>query len=755
MQEPTALDTAKSLDFVIYAGGPLSSETGNKLSLVTDVCQFYGSTEAGPSQALVPRREDWDWIEWHPGYGADMQPSEDESYELVLHGAPDLRPIRCLDCNFRDIDKWRTKDVFRPHPTKPGLWKFHGRLDDIIVMSNGCKFNPVPSEIMIGAHSLLSGALIVGQGRFLASLLIEPRDGGRNSPSTLIGEVWPLIEQANAQAPGQARIIRSMVMVANGDKRFERAGKGTIIRGLTTRKFAAEISALYSTDVLNEAAPALTTWNDLRLVQDHVRACIELSFSVPDLKDDQDLYVSGLDSLKTIEIAKILRAGIKGIDTRWLSSQLIYAHSTVEKLARSIFETLNEHAGAGELHFKELQPQRKAKMATLVDEVTRNLENKLSISTAPLRTAQRGVLLTGSTGSLGTHLLRALIEDVSISKITCLNRSANSRERQKHIFASLGIEYDPSAWSKVEFFQANYGESNLGMPEPRYYELCASIDVIIHNAWKVDFHQSIESFTQVHIKGVRNLVDFCTASNRKPHFIFLSSISSVGLWNTAYPQQLVPEEIISDFEVAQKMGYAESKLVAENILHIASGATGISASILRVGQIAGPIHWAGVWNENEWFPSLIRTSRSLGALPNFVPDPDWIPVDQLAHIILDIARGPIPIHRASVYNLVNPHTTSWKSLTAPILAHLGSQMRVVSPDEWLQMLDCVDQRDIEELCDKPAAKIIEFFKRLLTTKNDEAVRYSVAKAIAASRTMAELTPVNPHWVELWLKQWGY
>ena len=151
------------------------------------------------------------------------------------------------------------------------------------------------------------------------------------------------------------------------------------------------------------------------------------------------------------------------------------------------------------------------------------------------------------------------------------------------IFAGRGIEYDPSTWLKVDFFQANYGEIKLGMPEARYNELLSSIDVIIHNAWKVDFHQSIESFTQVHIKGVRNLVDFCMASNRKPHLIFLSSISSVGLWNTGYPQELVPEEIISDFEVAQKMGYAESKLVAENILHIASEAAGVSASILRVG----------------------------------------------------------------------------------------------------------------------------------------------------------------------------
>ena len=257
MQEPTGLDAAKSLDFLFYAGGPLSSDTGNKLSQVTDVCQFYGSTETGLAQTLVPLREDWEYLEWHPSYGADMQPSDDGSYELVLHREPKYQGIRGLDCSFRDIDQWRTKDLFRPHPSKPNLWKFHGRLDDIIILSNGSKINPVLSETVIGGHPLLSSALIVGQGRSLASLLIEPRNSGRMPASALIEEVWPVVEQANAQAPTQGRIIRSMILVVDGENGFERAGKGTIIRGATTRKFAAEISALYPNDNLNGGTPAL------------------------------------------------------------------------------------------------------------------------------------------------------------------------------------------------------------------------------------------------------------------------------------------------------------------------------------------------------------------------------------------------------------------------------------------------------------------------------------------------------------------
>ena len=134
VQEPEALEHANGLDFLSYAGGPLSSETGTLLGQLTNVCSFYGSTETGAAQTLIPLREDWAFLEWHPSWGADMQPSEDEAYEMVLHRDPSLEGVRRFSCNFPNVEEWHTKDLFRPHPNKPNLWKFHGRRDDIIVL---------------------------------------------------------------------------------------------------------------------------------------------------------------------------------------------------------------------------------------------------------------------------------------------------------------------------------------------------------------------------------------------------------------------------------------------------------------------------------------------------------------------------------------------------------------------------------------------------------------------------------------------
>ena len=78
-REPEALEHVKGLDFLLYAGERLSFETENLLSQLTNVYQFYGSTEIGTAQILISLREDCAYLEWHPIWGADMQPSEYEA----------------------------------------------------------------------------------------------------------------------------------------------------------------------------------------------------------------------------------------------------------------------------------------------------------------------------------------------------------------------------------------------------------------------------------------------------------------------------------------------------------------------------------------------------------------------------------------------------------------------------------------------------------------------------------------------------
>ena len=753
LQEPEGLKQAKQLDFLLYAGGPLSSTTGNLLSQVTDVCQFYGSTEVGAAQALVPSREDWASLEWHPSWGADMQLFENNTYEMVLHKDPNLEGVRGFSCNFPDLEVYHTKDLFQPHATKTHLWQFYGRIDDIIVLSNGEKFNPVPSEVIIAAHPQLSGAIIVGQSRFQAALLVEPRDKGDTQAKSLIEAIWPTVEQANAQAPEHARVIRSMIAVANAKKPFERAGKGTVIRKLTAEKFASEVEMLYSGRNLEDRSPRLTANNDQEAILNYVAVCVRLSFSPPDLGENDDLYVRGLDSLKTLEIVGILKAGLGTRDTTWLSPRTIYDNPTIRKLSQIIFGKLNQKQSPSDECDTSAQ-RRVTQMASLVSQYTEGFPTASPQKNQLLNPSGVNVVITGSTGSLGAHLLRTLLNDSKISKIFCLNRSATAKGKQEQAFATFGFEHSPNP-SKVEFVQANFGQEQLGIGEAKYQELVSTVDVIIHNAWKVDFNHSCESFIPVHIQGVRNLVDWSISSARHPHIIFVSSTSSVGNWKSVYPDAAIPEELIFNHHVAQDMGYAESKNISECILGIASKRSGVPVSILRVGQIAGPVAAAGVWNRDEWFPSLIKTSQSLGCLTSYLPDIDWIPVDRLAAAICEISHFAAKTGKSMVYNMVNPHRTPWTLLINTVLKRLSPQVRTVDLSEWIEMLEQVDQSDIRELTAKPAAKVLDFFRAIEKAKAEGKTEFKAEHGIAASKTFAGLRSVNTEWLEIWMDRLGY
>ena len=758
LNEPEGLELAKRLDFLLYAGGPLSNNTGTRLSQLTDVCQFYGQTETGAAQALVPLREDWASLEWHPMYGADMQLYADDAYEMVLRRDPRLEKVRGLSCNFPEVEEWHTKDLFRPHPSKPNLWQFYGRTDDIIVLSNGEKFNPVPSELIIAGHPLLSGAVITGQGRFQAALLIESRNASIQADS-LIDEVWSTVERANSQAPGHARIIKTMVIVAHPDKPFERAGKGTVIRKMTAEKYALEIEALYAIDSLgNEREGSkLTSSDDLDSILRCVSMCVRQVFPVLGMTDDDDLYVLGMDSLQTLEIATMIRGHLETLHISWMSGYVLYANPTIRKLSTTIHKRLQlHHEPSTELDVGDRS--RIQAMASLAHKYTQDLPQIASTRYLPPNTSKITVALTGSTGSLGVHLLRTLLGDGSVVKIYCLDRTAEAQQTQQKAFAQWEQRFDLKN-GKVRFLQVRYSSSQLGLPGDQFKDLVDKVDVIIHNAWKVDFNHALESFEPVHIRGTRNLVDWSLQSPRRPRLVFISSISSIG--NCVVPRDghtLLPEAPIDDHGSAQKTGYAESKNVAERMLGIASEKSGVPVSILRIGQVAGPVTTAGVWKETEWLPSLLKTSKSLGILPADGAPADWIPVDILASAIVDFVHDGLAAgHNGpqKVYNVLNPTPVPWSSLLGAILQHLGPDSpRVVSLSQWIEEVERVDSSDSTQLAKYPAVKILDYFRDLGRTKWQEEplLSYSTKNAVEASNAMRELKPVNEEWIEIWLKR---
>jgi thioester reductase-like protein len=216
----------------------------------------------------------------------------------------------------------------------------------------------------------------------------------------------------------------------------------------------------------------------------------------------------------------------------------------------------------------------------------------------------------------------------------------------------------------------------------------------------------------------------------------------------------VPELPITDCAVTQHQGYGESKHISEQIRQIAAKEFDLRASIMRVGQVAGPVQKGGCWNRAEWFPSLIQTSKALGMIPATLPDVNWIPVDILADIVVDIIHSP-DAESPATFSLVNPKPVPWASLVPTVQSWFGTgKVTVVPLHEWITALRSVDMGDANAVKAAPSKKIVDFFEAIARS-NAHSPKYTTIMGSAISKTMAELGHVNPGWMYIWLSQWNF
>lgn len=740
------------LDSVFFGGAPLAAASGDKICKVTKLLAVIGSTEALFMCTLAPlERNEWSYFHWSAVTGAVMEPAEDGLCELVLK--PKNAKYQAIFHTFPGINEWRTKDLFRQHPSKPYLWKYSGRRDDIIVLSNGEKLNPVVTEKLIESHPGVKGAIVVGQGRFQTGLLVEP-EASTQDPLALINQIWPIVEQANREAPAHARIYRSKIAVSKRNKPFVRAAKGSIIRLQTVAAFKDEIEALYA-DVEYSSDPAQGSNGDMELATKlHTIFSQSLSLFRQDTADDADIFSLGVDSLDVLALTNAVNKAIRGAN---VTPPIIYKNPSVKQLA----QVLSHSVSNSNAQYK-VSISREEKIDRVARKYTEDMVRQMRSTGVTNTSSKHTVIVTGSTGSLGTHILEQLLANSNVEKVYCLNRSDDAETRTKESFRIHN--HNATGISKVDFLKADFGSDKLGLSDEIYAHLLDTTTIFIHSAWSVDFNLSLESYEATHIAGTRRAVDFAAASTHKASIVFISSIASVGNWGSVTRDgSPVPETISSLFDntLTLPQGYGESKHVAAQILATASHRLGVKTKIVRAGQLAGPSTSAGgaAWNRHEWLPTLVHTSKIMGKLPRSLGNQDridWVPMDVAAGAVIDVATTQSN-ELVQVYHLTNPHTTSWGQLY-PVIQKFyedsGVEIDVVEYAAWVDELKQIPQTK-ENAERVPGLKLLQFYESLRPETGIGLPALETIKTEAASRTLREGGVVDEEVMLKWLAQWTF
>lgn len=125
--------------------------------------------------------------------------TDEDVYEMVITRKSKQIPIQGIFYTFPDREEYATSDLYKPHPTLPHHWKFHGRADNIINLSNGEKLNPVRMEDIIAGNPAVKAALIVGAQKFQPALIVEPFVQPKTDEEIddLIDRIMPQVAEAN------------------------------------------------------------------------------------------------------------------------------------------------------------------------------------------------------------------------------------------------------------------------------------------------------------------------------------------------------------------------------------------------------------------------------------------------------------------------------------------------------------------------------------------------------------------------------
>ena len=694
-----------------------------------------------------------------------------ESYERVVTKNPKFAKYHAIWSTFPDITEWRTRDLFVRDVEDPNFWTFVGRTDDVIVLSNGEKVQPVALQTRIQDHPLLKSAVVVGQGQFQVGLIIEPdydKYDASMPDQELIDKVWPAVETACKSVTATGRIFRDMIMVAKKDKPFPRAGKGTILRAKTLALYKEEIEELYakSKDVEAAARPLPNTINE-STVKKFVRDTVTGFLGIEDLSDDDHLFLRGMDSLQTLGIVKTLRMMIETAPNAEVKTgkplvapKMIYQNPSISKITNCLLEVLQGAVPGITQSDAQSGRRREANILAMVQRHTNSIPNT---KRAPTSGRKEGihVLITGTTGFLGPYLLHSVASDARVSKVYCLNRSADSQGRAEQSLEKLKLI---PVSSKLEFMTVQFGDKQFGLDDVKYQELLQNVDLIFHNAWAVNFNYELETFEHPFIKTVSDLKNLSHHSTHGAHIFFISSIGTVGSWEPSPDKNpedkvLVPESIMYNSAACISTGYAESKHVSERILAVAAHEAGVPVTIARLGQIAGPTTAQGKWNDAEWLPRIIKTSKTISKIPQtlgtMVGDGiDWIPVDLMAAACVELGLKRLQTQGEKVidtFHLENPQLSQWSDLIPVIQDSFKAD--VIPYVEWLTAIQQHAGKSTSDNPDLPVLSMMDYYQA--AEQSPQRVRPSTSNAQAQSKVIANLDAIGAASMATWLQHWAY
>ena len=619
LSDATGLQKLAQLDFVAFGGGNMKPAIGFSLvSAGVSLLNHFGTTEAGPlAPVFIPGPDyEWQYFRLRRDIQVQIMPTSTSNDGDQL--------VKLITYPFGWHTPFEIQDQFATDPSNPMVdFKAIGRKDSVIVLATGEKVQPTIIESMLSEHSLVKAAIAFGDGHFQLGVVVQPSNA---MTSDLNDEfkttIWPTVLEANELMDAHAQIAsKDAIIVVSHTMVLPKSDKGSLLRRELYAMLESEIEQAYqkleSGTHLAVEHFVLDRNDDItQQIKDLIQRALP-TWNVPaqDWTVSSDLFELGMDSLQAVALRRLLLPSTGSAEK--VPRDFIYRHPSVLQLAEAIEAThrIDEPNQPSDIRQK------------MVDHFAEQYI---------LRTQKQGdyvVLLTGSTGSLGCHLVAHLASLSTVKEIICLIRPAPSRDqdpstRQDEALRKRLLLLSSDVRSKITPIQATLSLPRLGLTSQIYDSLLQRVTHVLHGAWPMNFNWRLSSFKS-HFQAVQNLLKLAvdvyhrdedasgTGARDRVKFVFVSSIAVVGECSDVCESlSPMPERNLSNVMYTNRIGYAEAKLVCEKIVERARGdfAESLEATSVRIGQMSGS-KVTGFWNPEEHIAALLKSSVVNESLP--------------------------------------------------------------------------------------------------------------------------------------------
>ncbi len=307
----------------------------------------------------------------------------------------------------------------------------------------------------------------------------------------------------------------------------------------------------------------------------------------------------------------------------------VFAHPTPRQLARLITgegpdESTDEVAGYDYTAINNLLQR-----------------NTLTVFREGERQQLGNVLLTGATGYLGIHILRELI-DSDAENIYCLVRG-KTREKAESRLRTLLFYYFANSFKELfgQRLHVVMGDVTNDLVSLCSDSIPVSINTVFNCAAIVKHFSEGTEIEDVNIGGAKRCVELCVSAGAK--LIHVSTASTRGLWAGEIKDDVFTEQRLY---MGQYLGnkYIYSKFMAERLILDAVALHGLSAKIMRVGNLAARStdgEFQANFSTNS-FMGRIKVYNMLGCCPYGMRNKqvEFSPINEVSRAIVLLATTP-------------------------------------------------------------------------------------------------------------------